>query len=207
MTAEERGARGPDVSRETAARLEIFAELLEKWNARINLVSRGSLGDLWRRHIWDSHQLHALAPEAAGSWVDLGSGGGFPGLVIAILEAERATPRSVTLIEADQRKAAFLRAVLRETGVQAEVRAERIETVPPLAADVVSARALAPLPELLGHVHRHLAPGGIALLPKGARAMEEVALARRRWAFDCKQHPSATDPSAVILKIGDLSHV
>ena len=196
-----------DVSRETEERLKLFAALLAKWNQTINLVSRDSLDDVWTRHVADSAQLFAMAPEDARSWADLGSGGGFPGLVVAILAAEKRPRLNVTLVESDARKSVFLRTVLRETRVQASVETSRIEDLAPLEADVVSARALAPLDVLLGYVARHSATGGIALLPKGANWQNEVDAAAKSWTFTHKARTSETDPSAVILTVGDLSHV
>lgn len=192
-----------DVSRETLARLETYAALVRKWNPRINLVSRRSLDDLWERHFLDSAQIFALTgPEPVGRWVDLGSGGGFPGAVVAILGAEAAPELRVTLVESDQRKAAFLRTVSRETGVAFEVLAERIETLVPLGADVLSARALAPLTDLLAFAERHLRPAGFALFPKGETHAEERLEAQNRWRFTCETAKSGTDPRAVIFKIG-----
>ncbi|WP_371055875.1 16S rRNA (guanine(527)-N(7))-methyltransferase RsmG [Rhodosalinus sp. K401] len=193
-----------DVSRETGARLDHFRGLVEKWSPRINLVSRAAVADLQERHIADSAQLWHLAPPAR-RWVDLGSGGGFPGMVIAILARELRPDLRVVLIESDTRKAAFLATAIRETDVNADIIAERIETVSPQAADIVSARALAPLERLLGLVMRHLAPGGRALLPKGAKWREEVENARRTWTFEADTIPSVTDPSAVILSIGEIA--
>lgn len=196
-----------DVSRETRARLERFAALVAKWSPAINLVSRGDLGDIWSRHVADSAQVHACAPETALTWVDLGSGGGFPGAVVAILAAERRPELRVTCIEADARKAAFLRTVSRETGVAFDVVTARAETVPPARADVVSARALAPLDRLLAHAARHLTAGGTGLFPKGARHEEELSAARKRWRFRAERIKSVTNPQAVILKIGEISRV
>lgn len=193
-----------DVSRETQARLDQFAVLVRKWSPRINLVSRSALSDLPTRHIADSAQLWRVAP-IGKTWVDLGSGGGFPGMVIAILAHELRPDLRVTLIESDKRKAAFLATAIRETGVNAEIIAERSETVSPQGADIVSARALAPLERLLGLVERHLAPGGRALLPKGAKWREELEDARRTWTFEWDAIPSIIDPSAVILSIGDIA--
>ncbi len=194
-----------DVSRETQARLQTYAGLLEKWNPRINLVSRNTLGALWTRHFLDSAQLLDLAPETARLWCDLGSGGGFPGLVLAILAPERRPGHHFTLIESDQRKAAFLRTVLRETGAGATILDSRIEDAPPQAADIVSARALAPLPELLGLAARHLAPNGTGIFPKGARHEDELRESLELWQFRCEKLPSQTDPDAVILRISELS--
>lgn len=192
-----------DVSRETHHRLSGVIEALSKWNSTINLVAKSTLADAWRRHILDSAQLHALAPQAK-TWVDLGSGAGFPGLVIAILGIETGYPRRTVLIESDQRKAAFLRSVSVDLSIPATVLAQRAETTPNQNADVVSARALAPLPLLLDHVSRHTAHGGVALLPKGVRYNEEVQMARKSWSFTAKVHPSATDPDAVVLEIREV---
>lgn len=193
-----------DVSRETTARLDTYAELLRKWNPAINLVAKSTIPDLWTRHILDSAQVLGFVQDVR-TWADLGSGGGFPGLVIAILAAEKAPKLHVTLVESDQRKAAFLTAVLRETGVDATVLVTRAEDLEPLNADVVSARALAPLTELLEHAQRHLAAGGTALFPKGARAGTELAESLERWRFSVQKHASVTDPDAVILRIGDIA--
>ena len=199
--------RSYDVSRETLERLEIYVALLRRWSPKINLVSKATLGDAWTRHLLDSAQILDLAPRNAGAWADLGSGGGFPGAVVAILAAELRPGLSVTLVEADQRKAAFLRTVSRETGVSIAVVAKRIESVPALNADVVSARALAPLTDLLAFAERHLAPGGLAVFPKGAKAKEEITAALESWRFRCETHPSQTDKEAVVLTIGDIERV
>lgn len=195
-----------NVSRETLERLDIYASLLERWTQKINLVSAQTVEQLWTRHFLDSAQLLDMAPSAS-KWVDLGSGGGFPGAVVAVLSVEKRPGLDVSMIEADQRKAAFLRAVLRETGVAATVIAERIEDVPPLKADVLSARALAPLPKLLEFASLHLANDGRALFLKGQKADAEVRDALERWRFDCETYTSKTDPEAVVLSIGDIQRV
>ncbi|MCA8930663.1 MAG: 16S rRNA (guanine(527)-N(7))-methyltransferase RsmG, partial [Alphaproteobacteria bacterium] len=155
------------VSRETLARLAAFAALLEKWNPAINLISAGTVAQIWTRHFLDSAQVFDLADAKSGLWADLGSGGGFPGLVAAILALEERPGLSFTLVESDRRKAAFLSTAARELGLPVRVMAERIEALPPLGADILTARALAPLPVLLGYAERHLQPGGRALFPKG----------------------------------------
>lgn len=192
---------GLDVSRETTERLRALAELVTRWTGTINLVARSSLPDIWQRHILDSAQLVLLAPENPTSWVDLGSGGGFPGLVIGILAAEKWPGMSCLLIESDQRKATFLRSATRELGLDLRVLDDRIEAVPPQDAAVVSARALAPLDRLLPLVHRHLAGYGVALLPKGRAAADEIARAQREWRFALAIHDSLTDHDARILRI------
>jgi 16S rRNA (guanine527-N7)-methyltransferase len=196
-----------NVSRETIERLEVYAALLQKWNRRINLVAPGTIDALWDRHFTDSAQLLELAPHSATKWVDLGSGGGFPGAVVAIL-AHATHPHLVTsLVESDQRKATFLRAIARETDSPFSVITDRAEQAPKSRADVVSARALAPLEVLLGYVVRHTMDGGVALLPKGANAASEVEMARKTWSFSCESNPSVTDQKAAILKIGDIKRV
>ncbi|WP_299749669.1 16S rRNA (guanine(527)-N(7))-methyltransferase RsmG [uncultured Boseongicola sp.] len=193
-----------NVSRETIEKLEIYASLLRKWNKTINLVSPGTLDTLWVRHFADSAQLLSLAPQNMKKWADLGSGAGFPGAVIAVLTESSHPDLTVTLIESDQRKATFLRAVARETQTSFTVLAERCESVARLEADVISARALAPLDVLLGYVSRHIARTGTALLSKGASAASEVELAGKTWSFTCESIPSMTDTDAAILKIGEI---
>ncbi len=189
-----------DVSRETFAKLRVFDDLLNKWNPRINLVSRKSLPDVWTRHISDSLQVYKCI-EAQGHWVDLGSGGGFPGVIVAIVASVENPDLRVTLVESDQRKSAFLRAVLRETGSLGTVVTDRIENVDPLEADVLSARALADLSKLLDFSQRHLRPTGIALFPKGITWKKEIEHAKQEWNFDFEAVKSVTEPSAVVLKI------
>ncbi|MDG1118728.1 MAG: 16S rRNA (guanine(527)-N(7))-methyltransferase RsmG [Flavimaricola sp.] len=196
---------GLDVSRETTNRLTVFEGLVRKWTPKINLVGPATVPDLWSRHILDSAQLFPLAPAGWHSWADLGSGGGFPGIVIAIMAAD--TDKSITLIESDQRKSAFLRTCVRELGLAVSVLSSRIEAVPPLSADVVSARALAPLPALIGLVQRHLASEGTALLQKGRTAADEVELARADWTFDLLSHDSQTESGARILALTRIAHV
>jgi 16S rRNA (guanine527-N7)-methyltransferase len=202
----EREAPDLDVSRETSERLEIFATLLRKWNPAINLVSRHSLTDLWERHFADSIQVFRCV-EAQGHWVDLGSGGGFPGLVIAILAATECPDLTVTLVESDQRKSAFLRRVIRDTGISCQVRSERIEALEPQQADILSARALADFSRLLEFAGRHLKPGGFALFPKGATWRKEVEAARSQWKFRAKTIMSKLDTQAVILQVEGISRV
>lgn len=209
MTEQPRAAfqAATGVSRETLQRFDIYAGLLQKWNPAINLVAKTTLAHLWDRHFLDSAQLFDLAPENATTWLDLGSGGGFPGLVIAILAQERAPALRITCVESDQRKAVFLRTVIRETGINADVITARIEDLPPQAADIVSARALAPLRNLIGFAVQHLAPNGTALFPKGAQAAAELTDALEIWSFRVDEYPSRTDDQAVILKIGDIRRV
>ena len=198
---------GLDVSRETNERLHIYAKLLRTWNPKINLVAPSTIDDLWSRHFADSAQLYALAPEVFDHWVDFGSGGGFPGLVIAILAQERTGTSRVTLIESDARKSAFLRTVLRETGVAATVITKRIEAVQPLSTSVVSARALAPLSKLLEFAHLHLSETGVALLQKGQNWEKEMPDAKSAWQFGYQIDKSVVDANSVILSVTGVGRV
>jgi len=183
----------------------VLAVLLRKWNPAINLVAPSTLDELEERHIADSLQLVSLAPPGPKHWADLGSGGGFPGLVVAAVLAERAPAARVTLVESDRRKASFLRTAARGMGLDVTVRAERAEAIAPLGAEVVSARALAPLHTLLGLAERHMAAGGLALFPKGARAQEEIEVARKQWRFVLESHMSRTDPQASVLVVREIT--
>lgn len=196
-----------DVSRETIDRLEALEALLKKWNPAINLVAKSTIEQAWSRHIVDSAQLYALAPATVPHWVDLGSGGGFPGLVIAALARESDPQRRITLVESDQRKCTFLREAARQLELSVSVLAERAESTAPLAADVLSARALASLDALCGYAARHLAPRGMALFPKGATHLAELAEARANWTFDVTIHASETDPASVVLALKAIQHV
>jgi len=195
---------GRDVSRETVAALETYEALVRRWNPAINLVSPASLVSIRDRHTADSVQLMAWCPSGAQHWADLGSGGGFPGLVLAILAREEMPKLRMTLVESDARKSTFLRHAANELGLQVTVLTKRIEALPSLEADVISARALAALPALLDHAHRHLRRDGVAIFPKGARHAEELAEARSKWRFTAEQHSSTTDPEAAVLVIRNI---
>lgn len=196
------------VSRETLARLETYHELLVRWNATINLVAPASITAAWSRHFLDSTQVFDLAPDVTtGNWVDIGSGGGFPGMVAAILAAQERPDLKITLVESDQRKAAFMRTVARQTGVQLSILTDRAETLPPMNADILSARAVAPLEDLLAFAALHLRPGGCAVFPKGARHSQEIAQALEKWRFTYEKHQSITDPDAVVLMIKEIARV
>jgi 16S rRNA (guanine527-N7)-methyltransferase len=184
------------VSRETLARLEAYADLLTRWSARINLVGRDTLPDLWRRHILDSAQLHPLIPSATRSLVDFGSGAGLPGLVLAILGVP-----GVELVEADSRKAAFLREAARITGAEVAIRRCRVQAVPPHSVDVVTARACAPLDRLLDLAAPFLAPDTLCLFPKGERFNEELTLARKVWTMNVSVEQSLSDRRGVVLRL------
>ncbi|MFC3613472.1 16S rRNA (guanine(527)-N(7))-methyltransferase RsmG [Lutimaribacter marinistellae] len=196
----------PNVSRETNDKLRTFVALVEKWNPRINLVSRISLEEIWSRHVADSAQLYELS-EGTGHWVDIGSGGGFPGIVCAILAEQDDRFDRFTLVESDTRKSTFLRTAIRECGLKANVLNKRIESLPKLEANVLSARALADLDGLLKFSVLHLRPDGLALFPKGARWRKEVELARQSWNFDHEAVKSKTEAQAVILKLKGITRV
>jgi 16S rRNA (guanine527-N7)-methyltransferase len=184
------------VSRETMGRLEAYAALLAEWSGRINLVGRSTLADPWRRHFLDSAQLLPLIPSGARRLVDLGSGAGFPGLVLAILGVP-----GVELIEADRRKAIFLREAARIAGVEVTLRACRIESVAPQAADVVTARGCAPLDRLLPLAERFIGPQTTCLFLKGAQAEEELTAAGKAWTMKVSRHPSRSDPGGTVLSL------
>lgn len=186
--------------------LRRFVALLTEWQSVHNLVARSSLSDIWQRHVADSLQLYGHAPRFR-EWVDLGSGAGFPGLIVAIAAKEEPL-RRFTLVEANHKKAAFLRAAIRETGVNARVAAERIEANSrKLAgmADVVSARALAPLAALLGLAAPYMHEGSVLLLLKGQDFVHERDAASKYWNFDMIDSPSATNSGGRVLTIRDLS--
>lgn len=198
-----RSAVAARVSRETLDRLDLLAELLTHWQKTINLVGPASLPELWTRHIDDSLQLLDHVPPTPLTWTDLGSGGGFPGLVVAAVLAER-DGALVHLVESDTRKAAFLREAARRAGLPVRVHPQRIEqAAPQLAAgcDVVSARALAPLPKLLDLSAPFLAAGALGLFPKGKDAQSELTAARKGWTLDAELRPSRSDPEARILLV------
>lgn len=207
-----RGARpgreplGPDafariiaVSRETMDRLKAYVDLLVRWNQRINLVGRNTIGDVWRRHILDSAQLYAYISPHARILVDLGSGAGLPGLVLGILGVPE-----LHLVESDNRKVAFLREALRITGTKANIHATRIDRVKPMVADTVTARALAPVSELLEISERFRGPGTRCLFLKGAGVETELTAAAEAWKMRLTRFPSVSDPSGCILQLEDI---
>ncbi|MBO1906069.1 16S rRNA (guanine(527)-N(7))-methyltransferase RsmG [Microvirga sp. 3-52] len=193
-----------NVSRETFDKLELLERELRRWQAIKNLVGPATLDQIWERHIVDSLQLLNLAPDA-GTWLDLGSGAGFPGLVLAIAGAERGL--NVHLVESNSRKCAFLRHIVRLTGAPAKVHEARLEAVLPGfigKADVVSARALASLAMLLDWTEPLLKAGTMGLFPKGRDAEIELTEAWKKWTFEAEILPSQTDPEARILRITSI---
>jgi len=188
-----------DVSRETEGRLEVLVQTLTRWQKAINLVSRTTLEEVWTRHILDSAQLVPLIPSAAKSLVDLGSGGGFPGLALAALRPDL----EVTLVDSDARKVAYLAEAARQMGLPRapKTRLGRIEALPPIKADVVTARAVAPLSQLLVWANRHRDERAICLFHKGKGWREELTAAHKDWEIEAEPFPSVTDRDAILLRI------
>jgi 16S rRNA (guanine527-N7)-methyltransferase len=194
---------GIDVSRETVDQLEALVAALRRWQKAINLVGRATLPDIWVRHVLDSAQLQPLIPADARRLTDLGSGAGFPGLVLAALRPDL----EVTLIEADARKAAFLAEASRHMGLgrPPRVLVGRIETVPAAPADILTARALAPLAQLLVWADRHRTDTAICLFHKGKGWQDELTEAMKDWDIPYESFISVTDRDAVILRLGPYS--
>ncbi|HTO82180.1 MAG TPA: 16S rRNA (guanine(527)-N(7))-methyltransferase RsmG [Methylomirabilota bacterium] len=197
-------AAAVDVSRETLDGLRRYADLLVKWQRSINLVAADSLDDLWRRHMLDSAQLYRLLPPGDCRVVDLGSGAGFPGLVLAAIGAG-----DVHLVESDGRKCVFLAEAARacglEAGVNPVIHRARLEQMRGLTAEVVTARACAPLDRLLDYAEPFLRPQSICLFLKGAGAADELTAAANRWRMTVERLPSVSDPSGTILRIGQVT--
>jgi len=189
-------AKLTNVSRETLDRLDQYVALLTAWNRRINLVGPDTIGDIWRRHLLDSAQLFPMIPRQARVLIDLGSGAGLPGLILAIMGVP-----NVHLVESDARKAVFLREALRVTETTATVHARRLDRVSPLVADVVTARALASLPELLEISEAFRGPETICLFLKGRSVAEELTEAERAWTMHINRTPSLSDPSGCVLRL------
>jgi 16S rRNA (guanine527-N7)-methyltransferase len=195
-------AAATNVSRETLARLKAYAGLLEDWNSRHNLVSARSLEDLWRRHFWDSAQLAALIPAKARTIADLGSGAGFPGLVLAEMLRDKA---AVTLFEATTKKCDFLKAAAQRMELPVSIQRVRMEAASPQIFDVVTARACAPLPKLLPYTQHFTGPNSVCLFLKGQNVGAELTEAHKSWRMKVRQIPSLTDPSGMILELKELS--
>ena len=200
MKIPERIAVKLDVSRETMGKLESYVALVEKWQPRVNLVSLASLPDIWTRHIWDSAQLAPYIQGTSPRLVDVGSGAGFPGLVLAIL-----TDAECHLVESDQKKAVFLSTVIRECGLTAKVHNHRVENLPCLEAAIITVRALAPLDRLLPLLATQLRPGTRCLFLKGAQAEAELAALAKRLDETAnvtwRLHPSLTNPDGSVIDL------
>lgn len=200
-----------NVSRETMARLAAYQALLGKWQKSVNLVGPSTLEHFWHRHAADSAQLLAHAPPAASCWLDLGSGAGFPGLIMAIMLAEHNPAARVHLVESDRKKANFLRTVARDCGVTAHIhhmRAEALAVNRPeglAKVDVITARALAALPDLLALMAPFINSSTIALLHKGRDWQEELTRLEQYWTLKASVHASLTDGAAQVIEIENLS--
>ena len=188
------------VSRETLARLKTYADVLVDWNARHNLVAKSTLPGVWQRHFWDSAQLLPLIPETARSIADLGSGAGFPGLVLAAMRPDLA----ITLHEATTKKCLFLKAAAERMGLKVEIANARLEDLPARPYDVVTARALAPLPQLLAYAQKFASLNGVCLFLKGQNVGAELTEASKYWSMKASQVPSQTDPSGAIVIVREL---
>lgn len=194
-----------NVSRETETRLTAFTEIFNKWARAVNLVSASTINDLETRHISDSLQIAQFAPDIGNLWVDFGTGGGFPGLIVAALQADTHPERKFVLVESDQRKGTFLREAARVMKIDVRVVTSRIEHLAPLKADIISARALAPLEQLCDYTHRHLASSGTAVFLKGEGYAKEVATAKHAgWTFDLDYKGSVTLAGSVIVILRNL---
>jgi 16S rRNA (guanine527-N7)-methyltransferase len=187
------------VSRETLAKLERLTELLLKWQRAINLVAADSLQDVWRRHILDSAQLYPLLPPDTESVIDIGSGAGFPGLVLAAMGVPQ-----LHSVESDQRKCAFQREVARVAGLSITIHAQRVESLPKMAVNAIVSRACAGLPQLLEYAYPFMAPSSQCLFLKGQQVERELTEAGKGWKMQTERFPSRTDPTGTVLR---LSHV
>ncbi len=202
---------GPDqvlevvsVSRETIAKIERVIALLDDWRGRMNLIGPSEMDHIWRRHVLDSLQLLPLIPQG-GVTVDLGSGSGFPGLVLAA--GLSRSDAEIVMIETVGKKCAFLREVIRTADLNGRVRQGRVENVNDLAVSCITARAFAPLPKILGYAEKWFAQGAFALLPKGRRWQEELTQAQECWKFAYEVIPSLSGGEGAILKISEVSRV
>lgn len=203
------------VSRETLDAFRRYGDLLIKWQGAVNLVGKATLSDLWRRHFLDSAQLLSLIPDPADgravTVLDVGSGAGFPGLVLAVMSAGGLGPRAglrVHLVEANGRKCVFLAEVARVTGIDVEIHNERVERLAVFPVDIVTARAFAPIPRLFASVDGFLSqprkPCFLAL--KGRTAERELTAARKEWKIRVNTIPSIADPGGVVLRLEDVAH-
>ena len=194
-----------NVSRETFSLLERLAALVEKWNKSINLISKSTVPNLWERHILDSVQIYYATQVNFKRWLDIGSGAGFPGLVLAILAKEKNIDGEIILVESDKRKCAFLYTVRRDLNLNLSIINKRIEECDPQNADIISARALANLTKLFDLSFNHKCGNTTLIFPKGRSWQEELVAAEKTWNFSWEAVNSITDSQAVVLKIGELS--
>ncbi len=193
-----------NVSYETIHRLSLYEEMIISWNQKFNLVSENTISQIWTRHFLDSAQIMKYIPKSAQSLADMGSGAGFPGIVLALLAKEAGRELKVFLIESTKKKARFLKAVAEELKIKVTVREERIEDIKDLKADVITARALTALPELLKYANCLKKKETVFLFLKGARYAEELTEASKYWKFAIDIHPSLTDDSGRVLVMKNL---
>ena len=194
-----------DVSRETIVLLQRLGLLVEKWNKSINLISKKTVPEIWNRHILDSAQIFYANKKSFKKWLDMGSGAGFPGLVVAILAQDKNIGGETVLVESDKRKCVFLSTVKRELNLKLSIINNRIESCDSQQADVISARALADLPSLLDLSFNHLSDDTTLIFSKGKSWKEELVAAEKIWNFSWEAVTSITDAKSVVLKIGELS--
>ena len=194
-----------NVSRETLSLLERLGALVEKWNKSINLISKSTVPNLWERHILDSVQIYYATQGNFKRWLDIGSGAGFPGLVLAILAQEKNNDGEIILVESDKRKCAFLYTVRRDLNLKLSIINKRIDDCDPQKADIISARALANLTKLFDLSFNHKCDNTTFIFPKGKSWQEELVAAEKTWNFSWEAVSSITDSQAVVLKIGELS--
>ena len=187
------------VSRETFERLDVFVAMLRDWNVRLNLVGDSTMSHVWQRHVLDSAQLLGLPSFMTGKWLDIGTGGGFPGMVLAIIGKEYDPGSKFVLLEANERKSLFLQRVASETGTYPEILTGRAEDVEPQVANRISARAVSPLNTLLALVYRHLDYHGLAVLPKGEHVDKEIDVACMHWDFDLKSGDSVAGNGRILM--------
>lgn len=196
-------ARLTGANADVVARLSKYETLLRAWNEHTNLIAPSTAGSIWERHFWDSAQIVSLIPPGTKSIADLGAGAGFPGLVLAAL-MQNGPDATVHLVDATQKKCRFLAEAAAAMNVKVQIHWDRAETLTPLNADVVTARAVAGLDSLFALVERHLKPDGLALLLKGAKANEELTAARRAWDFAVNKVPSRSDSAGMVLCVTGL---
>ena len=189
-----------NVSRETRDLFLLYAEILAKWQAKINLISGSSMVNVWSRHFLDSAQLYDLVPRGAKTLLDIGSGAGFPGMVLAVMGV-----KNVTLVEADSRKCLFLREVLRETGKHANIVNCRIEEFDGGYFDIITARALAPMDKLLSYIKPHFGPSTKGIFLKGEQVDRELTKATKQWKLEYKAVPSITNDRSSIIIVEKIS--
>jgi 16S rRNA (guanine527-N7)-methyltransferase len=194
------------VSRETIHRLTAYQKMLVEWNEKFNLVSASTLPHIWTRHFSDSAQLMRHIPDTAKTLADMGAGAGFPGLVLAIMAQDAHKSLHVYPIEGTGKKADFLQAVVDELKLNVTVRRERIEAIRDLKADIITARALKALPELLKYANYLMHKDTICLLLKGKNAVEELTQAEKYWIFKAETHPSRSDDSGRVLVLTEIRY-